>query len=278
MIQLLSIISVLALGVLGVQAQVAGVPSAISVNRGSWRSVIMPHDDVRLSAQTDGVIMAYPHLEGDRVKKGDVLVVLDDRAEKVQVANAQASLRRATAERVKAQKDFARVKSLYDDRIASDKQFLEATFALEQAEASFSQAEQSVAMAELQLDYRYIKSPIDGLFFKKTKSVGEAVQRLEVAARVIDDSSLEMVVYGSPQYFGQFAKGDTFDVQLLDGPFAGEKALSRVRYVDTLIDPASGTFRIKLDLTPSPHVYAGLGALLLPETVQHTSADLSVEK
>ncbi len=249
-------------------AQVGSISSPISVNRGSWRSVIMPNDDVRLSAQAEGLIVAYPHKEGDRVKKGDILVEMDDRAEKVQLANAEAALRRAVAEKIKAEKDFERIKSLYDEHIASDKQFLEATYALEQAQAGFSQAQQAVEMASLQLSYRTIRSPIDGIFFKKIKSVGEVLQRLEVAARVIDDSSLDMMVYVSPQYFGLFQIGDRVDIQLLDGPHMGKIVEALVDYVDPLIDPASGTFRVKLLVEPSMDVYSGLGALLLIDTLR----------
>ena len=245
------------------------VASAVNVNRGSWRSVIMPKDDVRLSSQTEGLVMAFPKNEGDVVKAGDILVQLDDRAEKIQLENAKAALRRAKAEQDKAQKDLERVQSLYSDKIASDKQLQEALVIVEQSIANYLQAEQSVQMADLQLSYRSIKSPIEGVFLKKTKSVGEAVQRLEVVARVVDASVLELVTYASAQYFKKIHVGDTVNVQLLDGPLVNEVVPAVVSYVDPLIDPASGTFRVKLSFPGVSDVYSGIGALVLPDSFNH---------
>lgn len=235
----------------------------LQVNRGSWRSLIAPKDDVRISSQREGVIQSYPLPEGTRVKKGDVIVTLDDRAERIQLQNAEASLRRAEAERVKARKEFDRQKTLYDEKITSDKQFAEIVYALEQAESTCTQGLSSVQMAQLELDYRSIKSPCDGVFFKKFKSVGEAVQRNEIVARVIDDSALEVTVYASATYFGQIEVGQELSVQILDGPRTGDKVKSTVTYADTLIDPASGTFRVKLEVQPAEGVYSGLGVMVL---------------
>jgi RND family efflux transporter MFP subunit len=229
----------------------------------------MPKDDVRLSSQTEGLVMAFPKNEGDVVKAGDILVQLDDRAEKIQLENAKAALRRAKAEQDKAQKDLERVQSLYSDKIASDKQLQEALVIVEQSIANYLQAEQSVQMADLQLSYRSIKSPIEGVFLKKTKSVGEAVQRLEVVARVVDASVLELVTYASAQYFKKIHVGDTVNVQLLDGPLVNEVVPAVVSYVDPLIDPASGTFRVKLSFPGVSDVYSGIGALVLPDSFNH---------
>jgi len=230
--------------------------------------MIMPKDDIRISCATEGVIVAYPVEEGERVQAGDIIVKLDDRMEKVEVAHAQALVERAAVELEKSKKDWARTQELYDEKIASEKQFLEAQAALAIAQANYTQAQQSLERAKIMLDYRYLKSPTPGIFYKKIKSVGESLNRYEVAARVIDDSALEMTVYASTDLFGQFQPGDGVYIQLLDGPAAFTQVLATVFYVDELIDPASGTFRIKLSLQPQAGVYSGLGALFLPETHQ----------
>jgi RND family efflux transporter MFP subunit len=271
MIKQIQILSCFFLLVLGLSAA-PGMPlapaqspsSAVHASRGSWRSLITPKDDVRLSVQLEGIVKEYPLVEGVRVKKGDAIMLLDDRAERIQLQNADGALRRAEAERVKAQKDFERIKSLYDEKIASDKQLSEVTYSLEQAEAACIQAKSSVEMAKLQLDYRRIQSPCDGVFFKKFKSVGEAVQRHEVVARVIDDSSLEVVVYASAVYFGKVALGQEIPLQLLDGLRSGDTVMAKVIALDSLIDPASGTFRIKMQVQPEEGVYGGLSVLVQP--------------
>ncbi|HQU08813.1 MAG TPA: efflux RND transporter periplasmic adaptor subunit [Opitutales bacterium] len=242
-------------------------PVAFRVGRGSMRSILEPKDDVYLSAQADGVVRAYPKNEGDRVKAGDVLVELDDRMEVAEVEQAKAVLIAAEAELEKAKKDFIRVDTLFKENIASDKQHLESIFLLAQAKSRELQAWANLDAAKVRLSYRSITSPIDGLYFKKTKSVGESIGRFETAARVIDDSELIMVVYAGAEYFGKVAPGDTVQVLLRDGPGKGQKVQAKVMYVDPLIDPATGTFRIKLQVEPSAVAIPGLSAEMLPDTL-----------
>lgn len=244
------------------------IPAMMGVSRGAMRSILEPWDDVYLSCQMDGVVARYPHLEGSRVKKGDVVVELDALMELAEVAQGEAVVIAAQAELTKAQKDFNRIDSLFKEQIASEKQLEETTFALANAKAKFLQAQQHLAGAEVRLSYRFIKSPVDGLFFKKTKSVGEFVQRGEVLARVIDDSQIQMMVYAGPDYFGKFKKADTVEVKLLDGLAKGQLVQATVHRVDTLIDPANGTFRIQLVMPVSQTVVPGISAIALPDTVK----------
>jgi RND family efflux transporter MFP subunit len=248
------------------------VPVAMGVSRGSMRSILEPWDDVYLSCQMDGVVVGYPYPEGSRVKKGDVVVELDPRMELAEVAQGEAVLVASNAELTKAEKDFNRVDSLFKERIASEKQLGEVTFALANAKAKVLQAEQHIAAAEVRLSYRFIKSPVDGMFFKKTKSVGEFVQRAEILARVIDDSKIQMMVYAGPDYFGKFQKGDTVDVKLLDGLAKGEIVQAHVNRVDSLIDPANGTFRVQLVMPSSKTVVPGISAMVLSDTVKTTKS------
>lgn len=101
------------------------------------------------------------------------------------------------------------------------------------------------------------------MFFKKNKSVGESVGRYEVVARVIDSSALEFMLFLGPEYFGQFKVGDVATVELLDGPARGQRATGTIAFVDSLIDPASGTFQIWVELAPTDQVVSGLGARLV---------------
>lgn len=233
------------------------------VDRGSLRSVIAPREDVRLSTPVDGVIVEYYKKEGDPVVKGEAIVRLDDRLEKAEVERADAMRLGAQAELNRSQKDFDRVTTLHGEKIASDKQKEEATYQLETAKSHAIQGQAAYDAATVQLSNKTITSPINGIFFKKTKSVGESVNRLEVVARVLDDKQLEMVLFCGPQLFGKFKVGQEVKVKLLDGPNKGMIVTATVLSTDSVIDAASGTFRVKLDLKPSEYVVAGLAGMLV---------------
>ena len=52
----------------------------------------------------------------------------------------------------------------------------------------------------------------------------------------------------------------------MDGPSRGAQALAQVIFIDPIIDPATGTFRIKLEVVPTEVFAPGLAARLLLET------------
>lgn len=233
------------------------------VQRGSFRSVLAPKEDVRLSSVSEGVVLSYAKHEGDAVKQGDVIMVLDPSMEEAELGRSEAILEVAKAEKIRGEKDFKRVEPLFKEHIASDKQYAEAVYLLAQAEGHYVEAVQAAEIAKIRLDQRYIKSPIDGVFFKKNKSAGEFVARYEVVARIIDASVLEFLVFLDPEYLGQFKVGDIVTLELLDGPSRGGKVEGKVMFVDTFVDPASGTFRVRTEVAPDGGAITGLSAKLV---------------
>ena len=85
------------------------------------------HRRAKLSPQIGGLVVATPHLEGERVEAGDLLLKLDDRAQQAEltlarrsVAAAQAQAKEACFAAGLAQTELDRTISLHDSGIASD--------------------------------------------------------------------------------------------------------------------------------------------------------------
>lgn len=231
--------------------------------RGSLRSVLLPREDIKLSAASAGIIKSYRVEEGQRVISGEVILELDAREEEAAVNQSEAILDGAVAELEKARKDMERAEKLYNDNIQSEREYEESVYLLAKAESQYKQAQATLETTQIRLEKKKIKSPIAGIFLKKYKSVGESVERLETVARVLDDTRLELVVYCGSHLFGSLHANTTLNIEILDGPSRGEQATAEVVYVDPLIDPSSGTFRVKLEISPSESVSAGLAARLL---------------
>ena len=236
--------------------------------RGSLRSVLLPREDIKLSAASAGIIKIYHVEEGQRVSAGEVVLELDAREEKAAVNQSESILEGAAAELEKARKDMKRVEKLYKDNIQSEREYEETVYQLAKAESQYKYTQATLETAKIRLDKMKIKSPIDGIFLKKYKSVGESVERLETVARVLDDTRLELVVYCGSHLFGSMHSDTTLNIEILDGPSRGEQVAAEIVYVDPIIDPSSGTFRVKLEISPTETVSAGLAArLILGETV-----------
>ena len=231
--------------------------------RGSFRSVLRPAIDVSLSARAAGIVDAILVPEGHKVTAGQSIISLDSDQERAEVAQAEAAVRGAAAEMERAAAEFERMQRLREDKIYSEKQFLDAKSQAAQAKARYEQNEAGLQMAKVRLANRSINSPIAGIFLKTSKLVGEAVERYETVARVVDVTSLEMVVFCDARYFSLFKTGQQVDVRVFKSTEDQPIVSGTVVHTDPIIDPSSGTFRVKIKLARSEQSVPGLSALLI---------------
>jgi RND family efflux transporter MFP subunit len=237
-----------------------------SANRGSLRSVLRPISDIRLSAKAAGIIERFHVEEGASLRAGDPILSLDMDAERAELMQTEAMVRGTQAELERATAEYERVKPLSAENIYSEKQLLEARTTQQLASSRHAQAEAAVVLARARLANRTLISPIDGIFLKTNKSVGEAVDRFETVARVVDASRLEMVVYADAKHFAALHRIQTVNVKVFISSNSEPIVNAVVAHIDPIIDPSSGTFRVKLLLAAAAGVAPGYPAiLLLPE-------------
>lgn len=249
----------------GLGAQ-TGTQAWSTPSRGSLRSVLAPKYDIKLSFPAAGIVEKILLSEGSRLRAGQPIMILDSRQEEAEVAQATASLHGTQADLERAGTEFARIEALFKDRIASDKQFEESRSLLKAAQARVEQAKAVLTLAQVRLDNRTLRAPIDGIFLKTVKSVGEAVERFETVARVVDASSLRFVVYGDYALLGRFLPGQKVSLQVQSSPEAENRVDGIVLHIDPIVDSTSGTFRIIIEVKPSEKAIAGLSALLVADT------------
>lgn len=237
-----------------------------SSDRGSFRSVLRPAVDVSLSARAAGIVEIMHLQEGDSVKAGQAIMSLDSDQERADLAQAQASARGAKADMDRATAELERITSLRQENVYSEKQFLDAKAQAEVARSRFEQTQASLELAQVHLANRDIVSPINGIFLKTNKLVGEAVERYETVARVVDITSLEMVVFCDARYFSLFKTGQRVELRVLKSAEDQPIVTGTVFHVDPIIDPSSGTFRVKIRIERSPNAMPGLSAILIAPT------------
>lgn len=150
---------------------------------------IQPVLQVKISPEVSGEIIALPIKEGDRVKKGDLLVKIRPdnyiAARDSSLANFKYSLANsntAVANLDKAELEYKRNEELFRHKLISDSDFLTAKTAFDVAKASLDAAGEQVGMAhaslnsaESDLSKTIIYSPIDGTITKLNSQLGERV-------------------------------------------------------------------------------------------------------
>jgi HlyD family secretion protein len=142
-----------------------------------------------LSPQIGGLVVALPHREGDSVKAGEVVVVLDSRAQRAELVSARTAVEAANAQADEAclaaelaEKELTRVENLHARGIASeqnldvlrtDRDRTRAGCAA--GRAAVGQAESRVFAAEIQLQFTELRAPFAGTVAEVSTEVGEYI-------------------------------------------------------------------------------------------------------
>ncbi|MEM8906648.1 MAG: efflux RND transporter periplasmic adaptor subunit [Bacteroidota bacterium] len=117
---------------------------------------------VEVRARVSGYVEAVKFRDGQMVRKGQPLFVIDQRPFQISLQQNKAGLERAKAEFRQAQSNFNRVKSLKDSRAISQEEYDQREQLMVAAEAGVAAAEAQVSRAELDLEFTTVLAPISG--------------------------------------------------------------------------------------------------------------------
>lgn len=131
--------------------------------------------DVTITPQISGQLMRICVTEGDQVKKGQVLFVIDQRDAQLELESAQANLQAAIAQENSAKIEYESTKNLYEKKIVSKYTFETAQNSYEQAKASVIQYRAQVNRAKVNLGYCTITAPVTGSIGEITVRTGDQV-------------------------------------------------------------------------------------------------------
>jgi HlyD family secretion protein len=136
---------------------------------------IINRERIELSPRFVGIVRWIGVKKGDPVRKGQVVVLLDDSEQRARLAEAEGRLARAQASQTIAKTRFNRLKTLREQRVESEQQLDDALAELNAAEAGVKEAKGLVELARWQLEWTVIRSPIDGVVLEKLADENELV-------------------------------------------------------------------------------------------------------
>lgn len=137
--------------------------------------VIETEDSPSIAAEISGRIVRIAIDEGARVARGDVLVELDDRQQRLEVATSEAKLRRYQVLADNQVRKYGRLQELAKRNAVSNETLEDAAAELRAYEAEADLATQQLALARLQLARTKILSPLDAQVSARHRSVGDYV-------------------------------------------------------------------------------------------------------
>lgn len=211
--------------------------SVTTLQAGSFRHLI----EVQARIESDENVMVSPELPGtlskimvkvgDKVNAGTVLARLEDQV-------YQKSLEELGSAREFAQTLYLKQKSLWDQKIGTEIQFL-------QAKNNLESIDRKIATVRQQLEMTRIKSPVSGTVDQVDIKAGMAFSPGMPGLRVVNFSKLKVQAEVAEAYISKTRKGDPVEVFL---PDLNRRLSAMITYTGKVIDPLNRTFRVEVDM------------------------------
>lgn len=232
--------------------------------------LIEARQEVEIRSPVEGLIEAIGVDRGDLVRKGQVLVVLESGPERatLDIAKSRAAMT-GPVEAAQARVEYSKTKEkrqeeLFQQNFVSSSALDEARTERKLAESELRVAAENQKLAELEvaraeelLAMRTIRSPFAGVVVERMADPGEfATTNLrEPILKLAETDPLHVEVVLPATLFGKIRKGDRGQIVPETGPAQID---GRVVVVDRVIDAASGTFGVRLEVrNPNGAVPAG---------------------
>ena len=228
-------------------------------------------ENVDVRPRVSGYINEIAFKDGNLVKKGDLLFVIDPRPYQAALGQAQGQFKQAQAAQDLANRNFARAEDLQATKVTSKSEFDASATSKSQGEAQTSTAQAAVDAARLNLDFTRITAPIDGRVSREQVTVGNLVATdTTVLTNIVsvdpiygyaDVDERTVIAYQKMINEGKVkdARATTIEVGV---QLAGEKGFPHkgsIDFVDNQINATTGTLSIRGQFAnPDGNLLAGM--------------------
>jgi len=223
--------------------------------------VLFPFREATLSTQIDGVIAKYNFRGGERFKKSDVLLMLDDQKNRNELRRAESLLREAGLNVDFMKQKLADNERLYKNDLQSEIEVLRSKF-----EFTVAVERQQTAMinrddAALHLLFCTIRAPFDGSVEKLLTREFETVRSGQPVLSIIDDNQLLAVMNLPSRQLPSVFIGIPVTVKIMEN---GKTVTGDVYEIASRADHRSETFEIKVRIDNRNHLFkAGMSGILV---------------
>lgn len=230
---------------------------------------------VTLRARVQGFLQERRFTEGDHLKKGDPLYLIDPSQYEADLRVAQGDLATKQAALVKAQADLERARKLRNKKDISEEAYDASVAAEAEARAAAESSQAAVDQAQLNLGYTRINAPLTGSIGDTSVNVGNLVgpeQNSELATIVQLDPIYVIFRPGGADMDAIAAQQGQAPVPVTVMLSAGAAAphTGEIDFVDNRVDPATGTLKMRA-------VIANPDGVLLPGRFARVQVDLGAQ-
>lgn len=245
---------------------------------------IQPEKRADLRAEVSAVVLQVLKENGESVRRGDLLVRLDDTSIRDSLASAEEAARVSAQSFEQAERQMQRLKTLQAQGMSSLQALEDSELRRNNAQNDLVAAKARLVQARQQLQRTEVRAPFDGVVSERKVSAGDTAQVGKELVKVMDPRSMRFEGLVSADRMQELKPGQTVNFRVngfTNGEFTG-----KVRRVDAAANATTRQLEVLVDFAPgkAPQV-AGLYAegrvesgsvstLMLPEASLQRSGDL----
>jgi membrane fusion protein (multidrug efflux system) len=192
-------------------------------------------DNAQLVSEISGTVKSLPFIEGQEVKAGALLALLDDR-------EMRASADHAEAQRQQAGANFDRTQKLAEQKVVSQSELDDSKSALQIAEADLE-------LARVHLEKTHIRAPFDGAVGRRLTSVGAWLKPGDPVTNIARLSTLRVAFSAPERMLADLRPGR--EVRVRTPAWPDREFVGRLTVVDPIVDPDTRTVHLLAEL-PNP--------------------------
>ena len=235
-------------------------------------------NDVTVTPQVSGQLMKICVTEGQQVKKGQTLFIIDSRNAQLELEAAQANLQAALAQENSAKLEYESNKNLFDKKIVSSYMLNNSENSYKQAQAAVAQARASVNRAKVNLGFCTITASVSGIIGEIPVRVGDQVSPMTQLTMLSGNTTMyaefsvtEAVVEAMVKEGMKAAELDKYIAQLPEATFVMKNGTEyphkgRIISLTGVVNAETGSLTSKVSFpNPDGHLYSGIqGTIVMP--------------
>ena len=237
---------------------------------------IEPERRADLRAEISAVVLQVLRENGEAVRRGDLLVRLDDTSIRDSLNSAEESARASGQAFEQAERQFQRLKTLQTQGMSSMQATEDAEIRRNNAQSDLAAAKSRLVAAKQQLGRTEIRAPFDGIVSERKVSAGDTAQVGKELVKVMDPTSMRLEGLVSADRLAEVRAGQEVSFKVNGYPqteFTGKvkrvsaAANSTTRQVEVLVEFAAGNSQRLAGLYAEGRIASrGTQALVLPES------------
>ncbi|WP_281612538.1 efflux RND transporter periplasmic adaptor subunit [Flammeovirga sp. SubArs3] len=212
--------------------------------------------EVELSFRNNGIVTEKLVKVGQKVKKGDLLMRLDNVKAKLSFEQSLSALNAAKSDMLTAKSEYIRGKVLYEkgNFTLSKYETLKNTF--ENAINQYASAERKLAIDKEQIRFGYIYAPKDGTIAAVEANLNETVSNGQTVIKLNEGDGINVMVGVPENVISQINQHETVALNFTS---SDEILSGRVTEISPIIDNESATFPVKIELEEiASSIYSGM--------------------